>query len=87
MLEAVPARELGPGRSYGLGVIVSETDEGILLGHDGFMPGYISAMGYFPEHRIAVAFQMNTDNGRAAGKPLYRWLAELAGIARLVLAQ
>lgn len=87
MLEAVPARELGPGRSYGLGVIVSETDEGILLGHDGFMPGYVSSMGYFPEHGIAVAFQMNTDDGRAAGRPLYRWLAELAGIARRELEQ
>lgn len=77
LLDAVPARELGPGRSYGLGVIVTSTDLGPLQGHDGFMPGYLTCMGYFPELGVAAAVQVNTDNGRGVGMPLHLVLVRL----------
>lgn len=78
MLDVVPARELGPGKSYGLGVTLTETRLGPLRGHDGFMPGYLTAMGYFPESGIAAAVQVNTDDGRAVGMPMHEVLVRLA---------
>jgi D-alanyl-D-alanine carboxypeptidase len=81
MLDTVPARQLGPGREYGLGVIVTPSDMGPFIGHDGFMPGYETAMGYLPDVGIAVAVQVNTDDGRAVGKPLPMLAIELAKLA------
>ena len=46
---------------YGLGVGVRETELGIAYGHSGYFPGYRTAMGYFPAHKIAVAIQFNRD--------------------------
>ncbi len=77
VLDAVPARELGPGRGYGLGVIITDTELGPLQGHDGFMPGYLTCMGYFPELGVSAAIQVNTDNGRAVGMPLHQVLVRL----------
>lgn len=81
LLDTVPAPGLGPGASYGLGVIVGETELGPVHGHDGFMTGYLTSMGYFPEHDLAVAFQTNTDDMRALGAPLHVVLARLAKLA------
>ena len=67
MLDGVPAR-LGPDAKYGLGVIIRPTPLGISYGHSGFFPGYITEMRYFPEHRIAVAFQINSSVPRALGQ-------------------
>jgi len=82
MLDTVPADALGEGRHYGLGLIRSETELGDLLGHDGFFPGYLTSMGYFPDLDIAVAIQMNTDNAPALGRRVHEILVELAQIAR-----
>ena len=81
LLETVPAPSLGRDKSYGLGVIVTNTELGPLHGHDGFMPGYLTAMGYFPEHELAVALQLNTDDMRGVGRPLSAVLVELARAA------
>jgi len=78
MFDAALARELGPESRYGLGVMMSPTRLGTFQGHDGFMPGYLTAMGYFPEHGIAAAIQVNTDDGRAVGMPLHEVLVRLA---------
>jgi D-alanyl-D-alanine carboxypeptidase len=67
MLDGVPAR-LGPEAKYGLGVIIRPTPLGISYGHSGFFPGYITEMRYFPEHRLAVAFQINSSVPRALGR-------------------
>ncbi len=79
MLDAVPAK-LGPNKRYGLGVMVSSTDLGPALGHDGVMTGYGATVSYFPDHRIAAALQMNTDDVRVMGVPLDRVTLELARI-------
>jgi D-alanyl-D-alanine carboxypeptidase len=48
--------------SYGAGVgIYEDTPLGPMYGHGGGIPGYISSMRYYPDHRFAVAFQVNTD--------------------------
>ena len=60
MLKGVEARQLGPGAKYGLGVIIRPTNSGLSYGHSGFFPGYFTDMMYFPEHKIAVAIQINS---------------------------
>jgi D-alanyl-D-alanine carboxypeptidase len=67
-LDGVPAR-LGQGVKYGLGVIITPPPAaapalGEALGHSGFFPGYQTEMRYYPAHRMAVAFQVNTSGGR-----------------------
>ncbi len=81
MLESVPA-QLGPGKEYGRGVMISETDLGPHIGHDGVMTGYTATMGYFADVEIAAALMLNTDNGRVLGMPLDRVTLALASIAQ-----
>jgi D-alanyl-D-alanine carboxypeptidase len=53
--------DTGEKDKYGLGVEIGEGRWGKALGHDGLFPGYVSAMQYFPQHKVAVAIQINTD--------------------------
>jgi len=48
-------------RTYGLGVGISETEFGPAYGHGGWFPGYRTSMVYYPNYKIAVAIQINTD--------------------------
>ena len=80
VLEGVPAPMLGRESKYGLGVIIRKTAAGTSYGHSGFFPGYMTDMMYFPEHKIAVAVQVNTSVGRSLGKPLGRVLVEMMEI-------
>lgn len=61
---AVPAGETG-GRYYGLGSGVFPAGDGLPLayGHDGYIPGYRSSMRFYPAAGIAVALQVNTEDG------------------------
>lgn len=80
MLAGVPAK-LGRDTKYGLGVIIRPTAAGLTYGHSGFFPGYMTDMMYFPEHKIAVAVQVNTSVFQnLGGKSLSRVLVESAGI-------
>jgi D-alanyl-D-alanine carboxypeptidase len=78
LLAGVDAPMLGPGVRYGLGAMLRDTPAGRLVYHDGFMPGYLTSAGYFPERGIAVALQVNTDDARKLGRPPALILAELA---------
>lgn len=49
---------------YGLGVSIAKTKYGTTFRHGGFFPGYNSMLAYFPEHRIAIAMQMNSDSSK-----------------------
>jgi D-alanyl-D-alanine carboxypeptidase len=80
MLEGTPSPMLGREAKYGLGVIIRPTALGTSYGHTGFFPGYVTEMIYFPEHKIALALQINSSVPRAAGKPLVRFLVEAAEI-------
>jgi len=77
LLDGVPAR-LGRGTEYGLGVIIRPTPLGTSWGHSGFFPGYLTEVAYFPEHRLAVAVQMNSsDMGHIRLRP-WQILVQLA---------
>ena len=76
VLDGVAAPMIGRETNYGLGVIIWKTTLGTAYGHSGFFPGYITQMMYFPEHRAAVAVQINTSVGRSLGKPPSRVLVE-----------
>jgi D-alanyl-D-alanine carboxypeptidase len=80
MLEGVPAR-LGPETEYGLGVIIRPTPLGVSWGHSGFFPGYLTEMAYFPDHKIAVAVQVNSSDFQNMRIPVGRMLLELATVA------
>jgi D-alanyl-D-alanine carboxypeptidase len=84
MLTGTPAPMLGKEAKYGLGVIIRPTMFGTSYGHSGFFPGYITEMIYFPDHKIALALQVNSSVPRVIGKPPIRFLVELAEI---ILAQ
>ncbi len=79
MLRGVEAKT-GRGDKYGLGVQVRQSDFGVSYGHGGWFPGYLSEMEYFPEHRVAVAIQFNTDAGRTLKKGLRAYIADFARI-------
>jgi|GEM_PF-636349 len=77
MLNGVAAPMLGRETKYGLGAILRTTRAGPTYGHSGFFPGYMTDMMYFPEHKIAVAVQVNTSVPQNLGKPLGRVLVEM----------
>ncbi len=77
VVDGVPAPMLGRESKYGLGAIIRKTQVGTSYGHSGFFPGYMTDMMYFPEHKVAVAVQVNTSVGRSLGKPLSRVLVEV----------
>jgi D-alanyl-D-alanine carboxypeptidase len=78
MLEGVSAPMLGRETKYGLGVLIRPTRAGLTYGHSGFFPGYMTDVMYFPEHKIAVAVQVNSSVPQNLGKPLGRVLVETA---------
>ena len=65
---------------YGLGVEIGEGRWGKSYGHDGLFPGYVSAMAYFPQYRVAVAIQVNTDREKQVGEGLSGYLDEVMKI-------
>lgn len=66
LLKGAPTSTEHAGGSYGAGVgIKNEGPAGRNYGHGGWIPGYVSSLRYYPEYRIAVSFQINTDIGIA----------------------
>ncbi len=55
---AIPDR---PGRAYGLGVMIRPSRLGTVIGHGGWVPGYVSTIAYYPALGLALAIQINTD--------------------------
>jgi len=64
LLKSVPINPGTPDIQYGLGVAIYLTGPfGPVYGHGGWIPGYSSSLRYYPDHKIAIAFQINTDIG------------------------
>ncbi|HKA17292.1 MAG TPA: serine hydrolase domain-containing protein [Blastocatellia bacterium] len=79
MLEGVTANEgrgSGAGNKYGLAVQIRPSEFGVSYGHGGWFPGYISEMEYFPQHKVAVAIQFNTDAQRTLKKGMRAYIAD-----------
>ncbi len=80
VLDGIEAPLLGRGARYGLGAILRNTPSGVCYGHSGFFPGYMTDMMYFPDHRIAIAVQVNSSVPKELGKPLSRVLLDAKNI-------
>jgi D-alanyl-D-alanine carboxypeptidase len=87
MLTGVDAKEgrgSGAGNKYGLAVQIRTSDWGVSYGHAGWFPGYLSEMEYFPQQKIAVAVQFNTDAGRTLKKSARAYIADAM---RIIVAE
>jgi D-alanyl-D-alanine carboxypeptidase len=82
VIDGVAAPMLGRETKYGLAAIIRNTTAGTAYGHSGFFPGYMTDMMYFPEHKVALAIQVNTSVGRSLGKPLSRVLVEVMDVIK-----
>lgn len=64
MLAGVPVSANRPGVTYGLGVVIEQSEcHGEIRRHGGWIPGYVSSLRYFPESDTAIAIQINSDVG------------------------
>ncbi len=64
LLHSAPVGGADSGVRYGAGVAIhQQTPLGPSYGHGGTIPGYVSSLRYYPDRRVAVAFQINTDVG------------------------
>ncbi len=87
MLKAVAVSPETPDIQYGAGIGIYATGPfGPVYGHGGWIPGYCSSLRYYPDHGVAIAFQVNTDKGIVdADRPVMREI-ELF-LANVVIAQ
>jgi len=83
-VEARGGRGGGSGNKYGLAVQIRQSEWGVSYGHGGWFPGYLSEMEYFPEHKVAIAVQVNTDASASPKKNLRVYIAD---IARVVMGE
>jgi D-alanyl-D-alanine carboxypeptidase len=79
-VETPGGRGGGSGSKYGLACQIRPSEWGTSYGHGGWFPGYLSEMEYFPEKKIAIAVQFNTDAGRQIKRGLRAYIAEVAKI-------
>ena len=64
LLDASPISAGAASPRYGAGVAIYDDGPiGTWYSHGGWIPGYTSSLRYYPEHRVAIAFQINTDIG------------------------
>jgi len=56
------AARTGKDHQYGLGMQIRPSPLGIGYGHGGWFPGYLTEMEYFPDHELATAIQLATDD-------------------------
>jgi len=64
LLDAVPVDPDAPGILYGAGVAIhTDTPRGLVWGHGGWIPAYVSSLRHYADHGVTVAFQINTDVG------------------------
>lgn len=74
----------GAGGKYGLACQMRPSEWGETWGHSGYFPGYISNMEYFPQSKIAIAIQVNTDDGRKLKRPFRQFIFETL---RIILSE
>ena len=64
MIKPVDFRTGKPAsQGYGLGTFVWQTELGEFVGHAGMMPGYLTQIEFSRSHHLAIAYQINTDEG------------------------
>lgn len=70
----------GMGGTWGLGVHIRNSPNGRVLGHSGFMPGYITNMMYFEDLGFSICYQVNASDAPRRG--ILRQLPQMANIIR-----
>ncbi len=70
----------GMGGDWGLGVHIRNTPNGRVMGHSGFMPGYITNMMYFEDLGFSICYQINASDAPRRG--IMRQLPQMANIIR-----
>ena len=64
LLRSIPINPDKTNIQYGAGIWIYRVGPfGPVYGHGGWIPGYSSSLHYYPDHGIAIAFQINTDIG------------------------
>ena len=64
LLRLVPVSSESQNTLYGISIAVYKNDKyGEVYGHSGWIPGYSSNLRYYPEYKVGIAFQINTDIG------------------------
>jgi len=64
LLDGVSVQPDAPGIFYGAGVaIYRDTPQGVVFGHGGWIPGYVSSLRHYADHGLTIAFQINSDVG------------------------
>lgn len=76
----------GKNHYYGLGVQIRPSAIGTTFGHSGWSAGYLSETVYFPEMKVAVSVQFNTDDLKKLGKLPYDYSTEIGQIIYEVLS-
>lgn len=70
----------GMGGNWGLGVHIRNSPNGRIMGHSGFMPGYITNMMYFEDFGFSICYQINASDAPRRG--IMRQLPQMANIIR-----
>lgn len=64
VLAGMSTSPIDPTGEYGLGVAVLKDSPLVRgVGHDGWIPGFVSSLRFFPSQGAAVAFWFNTGIG------------------------
>ncbi len=79
-VDAMGGRGGGKGNKYGLGVQIRDSEWGKSYGHGGWFPGYLTEVEYFPDRKVAIAVQFNTDVGKSIKKGLRTYTGDVARI-------
>jgi D-alanyl-D-alanine carboxypeptidase len=54
------ASSLGEGARYGLGLMQRDSAQGVVIGHGGYFPGYLTKIAHYVEHDLTLVVQINT---------------------------
>lgn len=70
LTRSVPIGGPDSGIRMGLGVVMYQQGPfGPAWGHGGVIPGYVTSMRYYPDHELAIVFQINTDKVMSEDAP------------------
>lgn len=82
LFSSAVAAKLGKDTKYALGVIIRSTPLGMVYGHSGFFPGYMTELFYFPGYRMSIAIQTNSSDFKKLKISLQKCLLEIAKEAK-----
>lgn len=70
---------------YGLGVTIDTSDNLLMVGQTGFVPGYVTENYYFPKNHVGVTVLSNVDYNSGGFKGSFRYHTAILNIVRKYL--